>query len=178
MRWKLSDNVLILGFLSIRTEGEMMKTDKFEETARQLLSLAGIKINGDNPWDISVHNDNFYQAVLSQGTMGLGESYIDGWWDSEALDEFFDRVIRAQIQNGLKKNPTLIYQVLLARLLNRQSRNRAFQIGEKHYNLGNDLFVNMLDKRLVYSCGYWKDAPTLDLAQENKLELICRKLGL
>ena len=156
----------------------MMKTDKFEETARQLLSLAGIKINGDNPWDISVHNDNFYQAVLSQGTMGLGESYIDGWWDSEALDEFFDRVIRAQIQNGLKKNPTLIYQVLLARLLNRQSRNRAFQIGEKHYNLGNDLFVNMLDKRLVYSCGYWKDAPTLDLAQENKLELICRKLGL
>ena len=156
----------------------MMKTDKFEETARQLLSLAGIKINGDNPWDISVHNDNFYQAVLSQGTLGLGESYMDCWWDSEALDEFFARVIRAQIQNGLKKNPTLVYQVLLARLLNRQSRNRAFQIGEKHYNLGNDLFVNMLDKRLVYSCGYWKDAPTLDLAQENKLELICRKLGL
>jgi cyclopropane-fatty-acyl-phospholipid synthase len=155
-----------------------METDKFEEMAQQLLSAAGIKINGGNPWDISVYNEKFYQAVLSQGTMGLGESYMDGWWDSAGLDEFFAKVIRAQIQNGIKKNTSLIYQVLLARLLNRQSKNRAFQIGEKHYDLGNDLFVNMLDKRLVYSCAYWQNAPNLDIAQENKLELICRKLGL
>jgi cyclopropane-fatty-acyl-phospholipid synthase len=155
-----------------------MPTDKFEATAHQLLSLAGVKINGSDPWDISVHNEQFYKAVLSQGTLGLGEAYMDGWWDSEALDEFFARVIRAQIQKGIKKNTSLIYQVMLARLLNRQSKNRAFQIAEKHYDLGNDLFVNMLDKRLVYSCAYWQDAPNLDIAQENKLEMICRKLGL
>ena len=156
----------------------MMKTNKFEDTAQQLLSLAGIKINGNNPWDISVHNEKFYQIVLSQGTLGLGESYMDGWWDCEALDEFFSRVIHAQIQNNVKKNWSLVYQVILARIFNRQSRDRAFQIGEKHYDLGNELFINMLDKRLVYSCAYWKDALTLDIAQENKLELICRKLGL
>ena len=156
----------------------MTKNNKFQDTAQQLLFVAGIKIDGNNPWDISVHNEKFYQRVLSQITLGLGESYIDGWWDCGKLDEFFSRVIRAQIQNHIKKNWSLIYQVLLARLLNRQSRNRAFQIGEKHYDLGNDLFINMLDKRLVYSCAYWKDAQTLDIAQENKLELICSKLGL
>ena len=155
-----------------------MKTNKFKDAAQQLLSLAGIKIDGSNPWDISVHNENFYQVVLSRGNLGLGESYMDGWWDSDTLDEFFTRVIRTQLPDKIKKNWSLIYQVLLARLLNRQSRERAFQIGEKHYDLGNDLFVNMLDKRLVYSCAYWQGAPTLDLAQENKLELICRKSGL
>jgi cyclopropane-fatty-acyl-phospholipid synthase len=156
----------------------MTKINKFQDTAQQLLSVAGIKINGNNPWDISVHNDKFYQVVLSQITLGLGESYMDGWWDCDKLDEFFSRVIRAQIQNDIKKNWGLVYQVMLARVLNLQSRNRAFQIGEKHYDLGNELFINMLDKRLVYSCAYWQDAQNLDIAQENKLELICCKLGL
>jgi cyclopropane-fatty-acyl-phospholipid synthase len=156
----------------------MTKIKKFQDTAQQLLSVAGIKINGNNPWDISVHNDKFYQVVLSQITLGLGESYMDGWWDCAKLDEFFSRVIRAQIQKNIQKNWGLVYQVMLARLLNLQSRNRAFQIGEKHYDLGNELFINMLDKRLVYSCAYWQDAQNLDIAQENKLELICRKLGL
>jgi len=156
----------------------MTKINKFQDTAQQLLSVAGIKINGNNPWDISVHNDKFYQVVLSQITLGLGESYMDGWWDCDKLDGFFSRVIRAQIQNNIKKNPGLVYQVILARLLNLQSRNRAFQIGERHYDLGNELFICMLDKRLVYSCAYWQDAQNLDVAQENKLELICRKLGL
>jgi cyclopropane-fatty-acyl-phospholipid synthase len=156
----------------------MTKIKKFQDTAQQLLSVAGIKINGNNPWDISVHNDKFYEVVLSQITLGLGESYMDGWWDCAKLDEFFSRVIRAQIQKNIQKNWGLVYQVMLARLLNLQSRNRAFQIGEKHYDLGNELFINMLDKRLVYSCAYWQDAQNLDIAQENKLELICRKLGL
>ena len=148
-----------------------MKTDRFEATARQLLSAAGITVNGGSPWDIQVHNQKFYQAVLSQANLGLGESYMGGWWDCTALDEFFSKIIRAQIQDGTKKNPGLVYQVLLARLLNRQSRNRAFQIGEKHYDLGNDLFINMLDKRLVYSCAYWQNAPTLDAAAGYRLRL-------
>jgi cyclopropane-fatty-acyl-phospholipid synthase len=156
----------------------MTKINKFQDTAQQLLSLAGIKINGDHPWDIRVHNERYYQKVLSQITLGLGESYMDGWWDCDKLDEFFYRVIRAQIQNNIKKNWGLVYQLMLARLLNLQSRNRAFQIGERHYDLGNELFINMLDKRLVYSCAYWQDAQNLDVAQENKLGLICRKLGL
>jgi cyclopropane-fatty-acyl-phospholipid synthase len=156
----------------------MANVTKFEEAARQLLALAEIKINGSNPWDIIVHNDKFYEVVLSRANFGLGESYMDGWWDCEMPDEFFARLIRAQIPGKIKKNSYLISQVLLARMMNRQSRKRAFQVGERHYDLGNELFINMLDKHLVYSCAYWQNARTVDDAQENKLELICRKLNL
>lgn len=155
-----------------------MKTDKLENTSQKLLSLAGIKINGDNPWDIRVHNEKFYQRVLAQGSLGLGESYMDGWWDCEKLDEFFYRALRSQIESKVRQNWALLFKVLLARVFNMQSKKRAFQIGEKHYDLGNELFRNMLDKRMVYSCAYWKGSHTVDEAQESKLDLICQKLGL
>jgi cyclopropane-fatty-acyl-phospholipid synthase len=155
-----------------------MKTEQFEVTSKNLLSLAGINTNGDNPWDIKVHNKQFFQRILSQGSLGLGESYMAGWWDCEYLDEFFFRLLRNEVESKVKKSQALLSKVLLARLLNMQSKSRAFQIGERHYDLGNELFRKMLDKRMVYSCAYWKDARTLDEAQENKLELICRKTGL
>jgi cyclopropane-fatty-acyl-phospholipid synthase len=155
-----------------------MKMDRFEETARKLLALAEIKVNGNNPWDIRVHDSRFYRRVLSQSSLGLGESYMDGWWDCEAIDEFFFRVVRARLADKVKKNPALVYNILLARAFNMQSRGRAFQVGERHYDLGNELFINMLDKRMVYSCAYWKNVYTLEAAQDSKLELICQKLGL
>jgi cyclopropane-fatty-acyl-phospholipid synthase len=155
-----------------------VKTDKLEDTLQKLLSPAGIWINGNNPWDITVHNDKFYRRVLSQGTLGLGESYMDGWWDCERLDEFFSRILRAQIQDQVPRNWRLLFEVLLAKLFNMQSKRRAFQIGERHYDLDNKLFEAMLDKRMTYSGGYWKDSDSLDEAQENKLDLICQKLGL
>jgi cyclopropane-fatty-acyl-phospholipid synthase len=155
-----------------------MQTNRFEAATQELLSLAGIKINGDDPWDIRVHDPSFYQRVLSQGSLGLGESYMDGWWDCERLDEFFFKLLRSGAESKVKENPAVVFQALMARIVNMQAKARAFQIGERHYDLGNALFQKMLDKRLVYSCAYWKDARTLDEAQENKLELICRKLGL
>lgn len=147
-------------------------------TVKQLLALAGIGINSDNPWDIKVHNDNFYSRVMAWGSLGLGESYMDGWWDCEQLDEFFYRILRADIGRHVKKNWALLVNALWARIFNLQSKKRAFQIGKRHYDIGNDLFINMLDKRMTYSCGYWRNAGSLDEAQERKLELICRKLGL
>jgi cyclopropane-fatty-acyl-phospholipid synthase len=156
----------------------MTGTNRYKEMAKSILAIADVDIDGSDPWDIQVHDEDFYQRVFSQGTLGLGESYMDGWWDCKHLDEFFDHVLRARLDIHLQKNWKLISSVLLARLFNRQSKNRAFQIGEKHYDLGNDLFENMLDSRLAYSCGYWNGADTLDTAQEQKLDLICRKLGL
>ena len=152
--------------------------EKLRKTAEGLLSLAGIEINGTHPWDIHVHNDNFYRRVLTQGSLGLGESYMDAWWDCEKLDQFFCRIVRANLEDKVKGNWRLFLRVLAARIFNLQSKARAFQIGEKHYDLGNDIFENMLDKRMVYSCAYWKNAHTLDEAQENKLDLVCRKIGL
>jgi len=152
--------------------------DKLKKTAEELLSLAGVEIDGTHPWDIQIHNDDFYRRVLSQGSLGLGESYMDGWWDCEELDEFFYRIIRADLEHKVRLNWRLLLKAIWARIYNLQSRRRAFQIGERHYDLGNDLFENTLDKRMVYSCAYWRNASTLDQAQENKLDLICRKIGL
>ncbi len=105
--------------------------------AEKILSLAGIKINVDNPWDIKVHNEKFYQRVLAEGSLGLGESYMDGWWDCEKLDEFFYRVLRSGIEDKVKEDLVFLFKILPTRILNMHSKKRAFRIGEKHYDLGN-----------------------------------------
>lgn len=146
--------------------------------AQQLLSKAGITINGNKPYDITVHNDRLYARVLSEGSLGLGESYMDGWWDCKALDQFFYHIARSDMFHQAPKNINSLLMYLKAKLMNLQSRSRAFQVGQQHYDLGNDLFKAMLDKHMLYSCGYWKNAQTLDKAQEDKCDLICKKLYL
>jgi len=144
----------------------------------RMLGPAGVAINGNNPWDIEVHDDRFFQRAITEGELGLGESYMDGWWDVLQLDEFINRVLRARLDEKSRHSLSILLSVGLARVVNLQSRRRAFIIGERHYDLGNELFIHMLDKRMNYSCAYWENANTLDEAQEKKLDLICRKLQL
>ena len=141
------------------------------------LSEAGVAVNGDNSRDISIYNDGFYKRVLGQGSLGLGESYMDGWWDCEKLDEFFNHVLRARLEKKIK-NWRVVPALANAIVFNAGNYKRAFRIGENHYDIGNDLYKAMLDKRMVYTCGYWKTAKNLDEAQEDKLDLICRKINL
>ena len=141
------------------------------------LATTGVTVNGPNPWDLQVHNEGLWSRVLRDGTLGLGESYMDGWWDAEALDQLMFKLTVSRIQDHFPKDLALIGSVLRARLLNLQ-RLRVTEVGEKHYDIGNDLYAEMLDPRMVYSCGYWKEADTLAAAQEAKLDLICRKIGL
>ncbi|MCL6493407.1 MAG: cyclopropane fatty acyl phospholipid synthase [Ignavibacterium sp.] len=155
-----------------------MSVNKYKSLVKDLLSLAEIEINGRNPWDIQVHDERFYKRAVTEVELGLGESYMDGWWDVEKLDEMIYRIVRADLQNKVKRNLKIAFQLAGFYLINMQARHRAFIIGERHYDLGNDLFRSMLDKRMNYSCAYWKNANTLDEAQDNKLELICKKLYL
>lgn len=140
--------------------------------------MADIQIGGDRPWDIAIHNPGFYGRVLSDGGMGLGESYVDGWWDSESVDGFIYRVLRAGLQDKVRLGLKTLRLYLRESLANRQRKSKAGIVGEHHYDLGNDLFRAMLDRRMVYSCAYWEETNDLDEAQENKLDLVCRKLGL
>lgn len=143
----------------------------------KLLAEADIGIGGGRPWDLEVHNPKLYRRVLTQGSMGLGEAYVDGWWDCAALDEFFARVTRAHLERrvpGVKAGQDAAF----ALLFNMQNRLRAKRVARRHYDVGNDLYRRMLDARMLYSCGYWRRAETLDEAQEAKLELIACKLGL
>lgn len=139
---------------------------------------AGVTMNGTQPWDPQIHDQRFEARVLAQGSLGLGESYMDGWWDCEQLDGMIERLIRADVGSRVPRNIRTAWHMAKAKVLNQQSRSRAFHIGQFHYDLGNDLYSRMLDARLTYSCGYWKNASTLDDAQTAKLDLICRKIGL
>ncbi|MGB4110450.1 MAG: cyclopropane fatty acyl phospholipid synthase [Desulfomonilia bacterium] len=145
---------------------------------RDLLLTAGITINGDNPWDITVHREDFFGRVLRGGVLALGESYMDGWWDCEALDQMFDRALRARLDRMVKGNLQTAWHTLTARLFNLQKKSRADEVGRKHYDIGNDLYRAMLDSRMVYTCGYWRNADCLDDAQIAKMDLVCRKVGL
>lgn len=149
-----------------------------ETIIRQLLDSANVTVNGPNPWDIQVHDSRFYNRVLQEVELGLGESYMDGWWDCQALDQFVDRVLRARLDKKIRGNWKILYHMLRSRLFNLQTSSRAFEIGEHHYDLGNDLYRAMLDTRLNYTCAYWRNATNLDEAQEAKLELVCQKIGL
>ncbi len=145
---------------------------------QSLLSEAGITINGSAPYDIQVHNESLYNRILQNPALALGESYMDGWWDSPALDQFFDRLLRVELDTKVSGNLGAALLILKTKLFNRQNKHRAFQVGRQHYDVGNDLYKKMLDKRLVYTGGYWKNATSLDEAQEAKLDLVCRKLQL
>ena len=149
-----------------------------KQNVQDILNLADIKLNGDRPWDIKVRNPRFYSRVLAGGSLALGESYMDGWWECDHLDQFFHRILKTNLDRRVVNMKQLVWAVLKAKLTNRQRVSKSFVIGEKHYDAGNDLYRVMLDKRLAYSCGYWKNAKTLDAAQEAKLDLICKKLGL
>lgn len=155
-----------------------LKEDHWARITQELLARAGISINGSEPWDIQVTHPDFFKRVLQEGSIGLGESYMDGWWECKALDQFFHRVISHNIQEHLPRHFKDTLRILVARLTNLQSRKRAWIVGKNHYDLGNDLFESMLDPYMQYSCGYWKNADTLDAAQTAKLDLICRKLQL
>jgi cyclopropane-fatty-acyl-phospholipid synthase len=144
---------------------------------QEILMLADIRVTGDRPWDMRVNDERLYNRILAKGSLGLGEAYMDGWWDCENIDQMLTRFMGVNLRQQVAPM-SLIWPTLRARLVNLQSLGRAFQVGEAHYDLGNELFECMLDRRLTYSCGYWKEADTLDDAQEAKLDLICRKVGL
>jgi cyclopropane-fatty-acyl-phospholipid synthase len=145
---------------------------------QDLLDLADVKINGSRAWDMQAYNNHLFNRILREGSLGLGEAYMDGWWDAEKLDEFFTRILLADLENKVRGDWKTVLWIFGQTILNRQKKKAAYRIGEHHYDIGNDLFDAMLDRRMVYSCGYWGNAHNLDEAQEAKLDLVCRKLQL
>jgi len=143
----------------------------------EAFAIGDIQINGTRPWDIQIHDDRFYKRVLSEDALGLGESYVEGWWDAEELDAFFTRLLSIDLSE-IRVSWIRKWTLVKDRALNRQSKTRAFEVGRRHYDRGNDLFQAMLDPTMTYTCGYWKDAATLEDAQIAKLDLVCRKIGL
>lgn len=154
-----------------------MSETRFKRKLTQLLDGTGIRIDGPEPWDFQVRNPRVFGRILAHGSLGLGESYMDGWWEAADLDGFIYRLLCADLDERVHTWGDILH-ALHARLSNLQKPSRAFEVGQHHYDMGNALYKRMLDRRMIYSCGYWKTAGDLDTAQEAKLELIFRKLGL
>ena len=155
-----------------------MSYARFRRRLEALLAIADVRIDGDRPWDIQVHDEALFPRLFAEGTMGFGEGYMEGWWDCERLDEMAFRVGRAELQRHFRPLMDVFY-FLSARLIRLGGKGkRTDDVGERHYELGLDLFRAMLGERMMYSCAYWKNAETLDEAQDRKLDLIARKLRL
>jgi len=149
-----------------------------ENKVKELLHHADININGNKPYDIQVHNKQFYSKIITGGSLALGESYMDKVWDCENLDTFFHKIITSDLKSKIKSINNLYYY-LRAHIVNMQTKKGALNVIDQHYDLGNDLYEAFLDKRMLYTCGYWNDtAQNLEEAQEAKLDLSCKKLHL
>jgi cyclopropane-fatty-acyl-phospholipid synthase len=149
-----------------------------KQLVQDLFAKADVVVGGARPWDIQVHNEAFYDRLLSEGSLGLGESYMDGWWDAKHVDEFIYHIFKAHLDDQVPYTWKNCKTALVARFCNMQDKMKSKEVIEQHYQLGNDLYSKMLDSEMVYSCAYWKDAQNLDEAQKAKFDLICRKLKL
>ena len=149
----------------------------YRQRLERQFAECGIDIDGPNAWDIQVNNDDFYARVFADGALGFGESYMDGWWDVRDLAGCIYRLLAGRLDERSRSwRDALTW--LSAALINRQRGSRAFEVAQRHYDLGNELYEAMLDRRMIYSCGFWESAHTLDEAQEAKLALTLDKLGL
>jgi cyclopropane-fatty-acyl-phospholipid synthase len=154
------------------------RTSDAEAVVRELFGLAGIEIGGTAPGDIRVRDARFYERVLRDASVGFGEAYMEDWWEADALDVTIDKICRAHLKEKITGSWRMRALTVKAAVLNLQAKARAGASIAAHYDIGNDLYTRMLDERMVYSCGYWKHAKTLTEAQEAKLDLIARKIGL
>lgn len=149
-----------------------------KDVIQKWLADIGVVIGGANPWDIAIHDDRLYGRVLRDKSLGLGEAYMDGWWDCPRLDEFFHRILSAGLNEKIRGGLMLLVRSIPGLIRNMQSKNRAQVVAEHHYDMDNELFLSFLDPYNQYSCAYFDGTDDLNEAQRNKLELICRKLGL
>src|SRR4029079_13652730 len=96
-----------------------------------------------------------------------------------ALDQTIQRLQQVKAVDVLRENWMIVPHLLKARVLNLQTVRRAFGTGQHHYDIGNELYEAMLDRRMLYTCALWSGgAKTLEDAQDAKLALVCKKLGL
>jgi cyclopropane-fatty-acyl-phospholipid synthase len=131
---------------------------------------------------IKLHNDNFYADVAFQGSVGAAESYIAGDWDCDDLTQLIQIFVRnRELLDGMEGGSARFKNALLkiGHFLNKNTLKGSRKNIAGHYDLGNDLFEQFLDSRMMYSSAIYLDADEkLELASERKLRIICEKLDL
>jgi cyclopropane-fatty-acyl-phospholipid synthase len=131
---------------------------------------------------VQVHDPRTYRAVLTGGSVGLGRSYLEGWWDVDDLTAFLRLLNRATrrydpARSGLSRAFGRVTD--RARALRRPDPQRDRANIRAHYDLGNEFFELMLDETRMYSSA-WFRSPDVTLAEASteKLDRLCRRLDL
>jgi cyclopropane-fatty-acyl-phospholipid synthase len=142
----------------------------------ELVVAAGVRIGAE----LKVNDPTMWGDWAGRGMLGIGESYMQGKWDSPCLDRVMSKL--ANLPAGAKRRIFSSWKskaiIALASMTNAQKPSRELQVARGHYNLGNEFFHSWLDPHMQYSCASWKDAVTLEQAQAKKMELIAEKLQL
>lgn len=143
-----------------------------------LFQRAGIVVGKD----IIVADDSFYYDVAVKGSLGLGEGFVSGKWTTpdlvSTIRKLSDSPLLTKVQYWLGWLYPLQWLKSLVLLVLGQTRAEAREVGSQHYDLSTAMYENMLGKPMIYSCGYWKGVDTLEDAQNQKMDLLCRKLQL
>ena len=131
---------------------------------------------------VDVHDPRAYAAVLRHGSVGLGRSYADGWWDCDDLTSLVRILERATAPSGRRTDAwarAIAPALAPLRRLTRSDKARDRENVRAHYDLSNDFFALMLDDTMMYSCAFFDD-PSASLADASraKLERLCRKIDL
>lgn len=153
-----------------------------EGLVRSILESAGIQANGTETWDPRINDQRFWNRVAMDGMLGLGDSYVDRWWDSDDIPEFFNRAIRGRLLVWTSRSHHAILKRIRDWAFNPQNPRRAVANVKAHYTERDELVLGMLGPWNAYSCAFFEDpehpAEGLAVAEARKLELICRKLSL
>ncbi len=147
-----------------------------EDFVKSLFKTVDIQVGGNRSWDIHVHNDALYARLIRDRSLGLGEAYMDGWWDCDAIDQFTHRLL--QVNAHRKPTPSSVFLSIKSSILNLQKKSRARKVIDTHYDLSNELYFSFLDPYNQYTCSYFKNTDDLNVAQIQKMDLLCRKLKL
>ncbi|MGH7174059.1 MAG: class I SAM-dependent methyltransferase, partial [Gemmataceae bacterium] len=128
---------------------------------------------------VEIRDPRFFTRVLSEGSLGLGECYMDGGFvlQQGTLQDFLTVLCRNRIDRAIRGDLKLALKVLGIRLVNRL--RGGMKNVQSHYDIGDDLFESFLDPTMAYSCGYAENEDdALETMQRNKFDRICRKLAL
>ena len=163
---------------SIAMEPSRIVRRRYRDVIEAMLADCDVRLDGGRQQDISINDERALSRIVRSGSLGLGETYMDGLWDCERIDVMVDHVLRQALNRRFDSKLAYRWLNLVSSVRNLQTRRRARIVGEQHYDIGNDLFEQMLDSSMNYSCGYWEHATTLEHAQRDKMAMVCHKLGL
>ena len=142
-----------------------------EKIVRSIFNRAQVSVGKDESCDIIVRDTSFYMDVLTKCSLGLGDSYTEGKWDSEKIDDIIFRVLSSGVYQKIGNIYDLCREIK-SRILNLQNIKRSKKVVNEHYDLPVEFYSAILDSYMQYSCAYFDNTNNLGQAQIKKMELI------